>query len=128
MKQCLRKGFRISCDRLTYGGNALFEYSHRERNPGDETRYTGTSLRISAKALPRHVRGRLTIENSWHRRRNTQLKEDAHRCRKTYGVQILITLRSLAMNALRLNCYWYITEGLARTGSGTEFCLTFDEP
>jgi hypothetical protein len=40
----------------------------------------------------------------------------------------MATLRSLAMNALRLDGYWSITEGLARTGSGTEFHLTSNEP
>jgi hypothetical protein len=42
-----------------------------------------------------------------------QLKEDAHRYRESNGVQILATLRSLAMNALRLDGFWSITEGLA---------------
>ncbi len=67
----------------------------------------------SADALLRQVRDRWTIENSWHWPRDTQLKEDAHRYREVNGVQIIATLRSLAMNALRLNGYWSITEGLA---------------
>jgi hypothetical protein len=33
----------------------------------------------------------------------TQLKEDAHRYLEVNGVQIMATLRSLAMNALRLD-------------------------
>ncbi|MBD2551528.1 hypothetical protein H6G65_18480 [Microcystis elabens FACHB-917] len=36
-------------------------------------------------------------ENSWHWPRDTQLKEDAHRYREPNGVQIMATLRSLAM-------------------------------
>ena len=32
---------------------------------------------------------------------------------KVNGVQIMATLRSLAMNALRLDGFWSITEGLA---------------
>ncbi len=68
----------------------------------DETRYYVTSLRTSAEALLRHVRDRWSIENSWHWPRDTQLGEDGHRYREPNGVQILATLRSLAMNALRL--------------------------
>ena len=63
----------------------------------DETHYYVTSLRTTAKALLQHVRDRWSIENSWHWPRDTQLKEDAHRYRETNGVQILATLRSLAM-------------------------------
>jgi hypothetical protein len=40
-------------------------------------------------------------------------REDAYRYRESYGVQIMTTLRSLAMNDLRLDGYWSITEGLA---------------
>ena len=41
------------------------------------------------------------------------LREDAHRYRENNGVQILDTLRSLAINALRLDGIWSITEGIA---------------
>ena len=41
------------------------------------------------------------------------LREDAHRYRENNGVQILATLRSLAINALRLDGIWSITEGIA---------------
>jgi len=44
---------------------------------------------------------------------DTQSKEDAHRYRESNGVRILATLRSLALNALRLDGLWSITEGLA---------------
>ena len=79
----------------------------------DETRYYVTSLRTSAEALLRHVRDRWSIENSWHWPRDTQLGEDAHRYREVNGVQIMATLRSLAMNALRFDGIWSITEGMA---------------
>ena len=85
----------------------------RDGKPTDETRYYVTSLRTGAEALLRHVRDRWSIENSWHWPRDTQLKEDAHRYREANGVQIMATLRSLAMNALRLDGFWSITEGLA---------------
>ena len=60
-----------------------------------------------------HVRDRWSIENAWHWPRDTQLREDAHRYRETNGVQIMVALRSLAMNALRIDGFWSITEGLA---------------
>ena len=41
------------------------------------------------------------------------LREDAHRYRENNGVQILATLRSLAINALRLDGMWSINEGIA---------------
>ncbi len=45
--------------------------------------------------------------------RDVALREDAHRYRKSNGVQILATLRSLAIKALRLDGIWTITEGIA---------------
>ena len=70
-------------------------------------------MRTAAKALLQHVRDRWSIENSWHWPRDTQLREDAHRYRESNGVRILATLQSLAMNVLRLDGFWSITEGLA---------------
>jgi len=61
----------------------------------------GTTLRRSV--LPWQVRDRWSIEHSWRWPRDIQLREDAHRTRETNGVPILATLRSLAMNALRLD-------------------------
>jgi hypothetical protein len=51
------------------------------------------------------------VAQNWPR--DTQFKEDAHRYREVNGVEIMATLRSLAMNALRLDGFWSITEGLA---------------
>lgn len=85
----------------------------REGKPIDETRFNVTSLRTTAKALLQYVRDRWSFENSCHWPRDNQLREDAHRCRESNGVRILATLRSLAMNALRLDGFWPITEGLA---------------
>ena len=45
--------------------------------------------------------------------RDVPLREDAHRYREDNGVQILATLRSMAINALRLEGIWSITEGIA---------------
>jgi hypothetical protein len=63
--------------------------------------------------LLRAIRQRWSIENSWHWVRDVPLREDAHRFREDNSVQILATLRSLAINALRLEGIWSITEGIA---------------
>ena len=90
------------------------------------------------------MRDHWSIENSWHSPRDTQLKEDAHRYREVNGIRIMATLGSLAMNVLRLDGFWSISEGLAalthdirgllglarlaRTPSGTGSWVTSDEP
>jgi len=79
--------------------------------PPDGTNYYVTSLHTGAQSLLRHVRQRWSIENSWHRVRDVPLREDAHRYREGNGVQILATLCSLAINALRLDGIWSIIEG-----------------
>ena len=85
----------------------------RDGRPVDETRYHVTSLRTSAKALLRLIRQRWSIENSWHWVRDVTLREDAHRYREVNGVQIIALLRTMAINALRLNGIWSVTEGIA---------------
>lgn len=45
--------------------------------------------------------------------RDLPLWEDPHRYRESNGVQILATQRSLAINALRLDGIWSITQGFA---------------
>jgi hypothetical protein len=85
----------------------------RSGKPVDESRIYVTSLRTCAKALMRHVRERWAIENSWHWVRDTQLREDAHRYREVNGVQILATLRTMGLNALRLVGMTSIAEGIA---------------
>ena len=92
---------------------AVRSHGFREGKPTDETRYYVTSLRTSAKSLLQQVRDRWSIENSWHWVRDVTLREDAHRYREDNGVQILATLRSLAINALRLEGIKSITEGIA---------------
>jgi hypothetical protein len=57
--------------------------------------------------------GPLVDRELWHWSRDTQLREYAHRYRETNGVQIMATLSSLAMNALRLDGFWSISEGFA---------------
>jgi hypothetical protein len=92
---------------------AVRSHGIRDGKATDETRYYVSSLRTGAKALLRHVRDRWSIENSWHWVRDVPLREDAHRYREHNGVQILATLRSLAINALRLDGIWSVTEGIA---------------
>jgi predicted transposase YbfD/YdcC len=79
----------------------------------DETRYYVSSLRTSSKALLRLVRNRWSIENPWHWVRDVAVREDAHRYRQANGVQIVATLRTMAINSLRLNGIWSVTEGIA---------------
>ena len=59
------------------------------------------------------MRDRWSIESSWHWIRDVPLREDAHRYREANGVQILATLRSPAINALPLDGFRSITEGIA---------------
>jgi len=92
---------------------AVRSHGFREGKPTDETRRYVTSLRTGADALLRHARQRWSIENSWHWVLDVPLREDTHRYREENGVQILATLRSLAINALRLDGIWSITEGIA---------------
>ncbi|MEB3270341.1 MAG: hypothetical protein VKJ44_01660 [Synechococcus sp.] len=90
--------------------------SSRDGKRIDDMRYYVTRLRTSAKVLLQQLRDRWSIKNSWHGPRDTQLQEDSHRYRESNGVQILATLRSLAMNALRLDSFWSIADGLAAPG------------
>ena len=101
---------------------AVRSHGTRECKPQDETRYyvfaertyrCDSSLRTGAKALLRAIRQRWSIENSWHWVRDVPLREGAHRYREDNGVQILATLRSLAINALRLDGIWSVTDGIA---------------
>ncbi len=92
---------------------AVRTHGTREGKPEDETRYNVSSLCTGAKAMLTAIRQRGSIENSWHSVRDVPLREDAHRYREDNGVQILATLRSMAINALRLERIWSITEGIA---------------
>ncbi len=68
------------------------------------------SLRTTPKALPRLVRDRWSIEG-WHWIRDTQLQEDAHRYRGN-GAGVMATLRTAALNLLRLAGFQSIRAGL----------------
>ncbi|MFM7312840.1 MAG: ISAs1 family transposase [Cyanobium sp.] len=103
---------------------AVRSHGIREGKPQDETRYYVSSLRTGAKALLRAIRQRWSIENSWHWVRDVPLREDAHRYREFNGVQILATLRSLAINALRLEGIRSITEGIAAMAHDIKGLLT----
>lgn len=102
---------------------AVRSHGIREGKPQDETRYYVSSLRTGSNALLRTIRQRWSIENSWHWVRDVPLREDAHRYREFNGVQILATLRSLAINALRLDGIWSITEGIASLAHDIEGLL-----
>ena len=68
------------------------------------------SLRTTLEALLRLVRERWSLE-SWHWIRDTQFWEDAHRYRGN-GASVMATLRTAAMNLLRLAGFGSIREGL----------------
>jgi predicted transposase YbfD/YdcC len=69
-----------------------------------------TSLRTTPEALLQLVRDRWSIE-SWHWIRDTQLDEDAHRYRGN-GAGAMATLRTAALNLLRLAGFQSIREGI----------------
>jgi predicted transposase YbfD/YdcC len=92
---------------------AVRSQATRDGRPVNETWYYVTSLRTSAKALLRLVRNNWSIENSWHWVRDVALREDAHRYREANGVQIVAMLLTMAINSLRLNGIWSVTEGIA---------------
>jgi hypothetical protein len=71
-----------------------------------------TSLRTTPEALLQLVRDRWSIEG-WHWIRDTQLQEDAHRCRGN-GAGALASLRTAALNLLRLDGFQSIRAGLGR--------------
>ena len=82
----------------------------RDGKPFKATHRFITSLRTTPKALLRLVRERWSLE-SWHWIRDTQFREDAHRYRGN-GASVMATLRTAAMNLLRLAGFGSIREGL----------------
>ena len=71
-----------------------------------------TSIRTTPEALLRLIRQRWSIENEWHRARDTQLGEDSHRYANRTGVAIVSFLRTIVMNLLRRGGYRSIRQGL----------------
>ena len=69
-----------------------------------------TSLRTTPEALLQLVRDRWSIE-CWHWIRDTQLHEDAHRYRGN-GAGVMATLRTAALNLLRLGGFKSIRAGM----------------
>ena len=67
-------------------------------------------MRTTPEALLRLVRERWSLE-SWHWNRDTQLREDHHRYRGN-GAGVMATLRTAALNLLRLAGFGSIREGL----------------
>ena len=82
----------------------------RDSKPFKATHRFITSLRTTPEALLRLVRERWSLE-SWHWIRDTQLREDAHRYGGN-GAGVMATLRTAAMNLLRLAGFGSIREGL----------------
>ena len=71
-----------------------------------------TSLRTTPEALLQLVRDRWSIE-CWDWIRDTQLHEDAHRYRGN-GAGVMATLRTAALNLLRLGGFQSIRAGMLR--------------
>ncbi len=82
----------------------------RDGKPFQASHLFLTSLRTTPKALLRQVRERWSIEG-WHWIRDTQLHEDAHRYRGN-GAGVMATLRTAAMNLLRLAGFQSIRAGM----------------
>ena len=85
----------------------------REGKPFRATHLFLTSLRTTPEALLQLVRDRWSI-GGWHWIRDTQLHEDAHRYRGN-GAGAIATLRTAAMNQLRLAGYQSIRAGMQAT-------------
>jgi len=82
----------------------------RGGRPFQATHLFLSSLRTTPEALLQLVRYRWSIE-CWHWVRDTQLHENAHRYR-AYGVGAMATLRTAALNLLRLSGFLSIRAGI----------------
>jgi predicted transposase YbfD/YdcC len=82
----------------------------RDGKPFQATHLFLTSLRTTPEALLQLVRDRWSLE-CWHWIRDTQLHEDAHRYRGN-GAGVMATLRTAALNLLRLAGFRSIRAGL----------------
>ncbi len=82
----------------------------RDGKPFRATHLFLTSLRTTPEALLKLVRDRWSIEGC-HWIRDTQLHEDAHRYRGN-GAGVMATLRTAALNLLRLAGFQSIRAGL----------------
>jgi predicted transposase YbfD/YdcC len=82
----------------------------RDGRPFQATYLFLTSLRTTPEALLQLVRDRWSLEG-WHWIRDTQLHEDAHRDRGN-GAGVMATLRTAALNLLRLAGFRSIRAGL----------------
>ncbi len=82
----------------------------RDGKPFQTTHLFLSSLRTTPEALLKLVRDRWSIEG-WHWIRDTQLHEDAHRYWGN-GAGVMATLRTAALNLLRLAGFQSIRAGL----------------
>ena len=82
----------------------------RDGRPFQATHLFLTSLRTTPEALLQLVRDRWSIEG-WHWIRDTQFREDDHRYRGN-GAGVMATLRTAALNLLRLAGFRSIRTGL----------------
>ncbi len=92
----------------------------RDTKPFHATHLVLTSLRTTSEALLQLVRDRWSIEG-WHWIRDTQLHEDAHRYRGN-GAGVMATLRTAALNLLRLTGIQSIRAGLQAVMHDSRCC------
>jgi predicted transposase YbfD/YdcC len=89
---------------------AVMASSARDGKPFQARHLFLTSLRTTPETLLQLVRDRWSIEG-WHWIRDTQLHEDAHRYRGN-GAGVMATLRTAALNLLRLTGFQSIRTGI----------------
>lgn len=82
---------------------AVRRHGAHESKPTEETRNYASSLRTGSKALFKANRQRKSIANSWHWVQDVPVMEDTHRYRENNGQQIVATLLSLEIIAIRLD-------------------------
>jgi predicted transposase YbfD/YdcC len=82
----------------------------RDGKPFQATHLFLTSLRTTPEALLQLVRDRWSIEG-WQQIRDTQRDEDAH-CYRGSGAGAMATLRTAALNLLRLAGFQSIRAGM----------------
>ncbi|MBD2550846.1 transposase, partial [Microcystis elabens FACHB-917] len=81
-----------------------------------------TTIRTTPEALLRLIRQRWSIENEWHRARDTQLDEDAHRYTNRIGASVFSFLRTIVLNLLRSGGYRSIRRGLRKWSTTSRGC------
>ena len=103
---------------------SVFDTKLKEFIKTEETAYyVSTATRYSAKEFSAIIRTHWSIENSNHYVRDVTLGEDASRVRK--NPMIMATLRSFALNLLRINKEKNISQTIYRNSINLERVLKY---